>query len=1086
VNKFLSMNMIDNIFSDEIRNGFSSDTNSEILNVDNQLSGLVVAGQCSVWKGDILWLLPENSNFFEKRDELKLWMEFVGSFREIIVLPLPFGDPYVNNTIYPDYHIEKFNLLKTRIQKENVIVIASLLSASIGIEDIRNAKDMVIVVRSGEKIKRDGFIAKLYEMGYSHSNYVDEPGEFQKRGGILDLYPTGTKNPVRIEFFGDEVESITVFNRYHRRSENQIEQIEIPLCGMFGKNMKFSNLLSRKGTKSLPERLIDLKVIYNDRDLVQNSADESRNNFLKIYELEADSEIPSPDNLLKTDISRYLHLNILSLTDEIYSNVELKKLNKNLREYNTSDLERLKKVSQVSEVFLLMKSRSIIDNLRAGGVKLKSKNFPIPCSFKNIITDSIFLTDRKFVYIDPVSSTDDFESENLLKTLEPNEFIVHEKHGIGLFRGLRLLTLGGLEQEFIETEYLNKEILYVPVSEVNALKKYFSFKGDPAKLDRIGGKSWIKKKNNAKKSIVFFAKELLDLYAMRRSVKGFSHVGDRDMEFQLKNSFPYIETEDQVSAIRDVMSDLEKSFPMERLICGDVSFGKTEVAIRAAMRVVGSGGQVALLCPTTILALQHFKTFSKRFAGLPISIKMLSRMVTPKEQKLILKDLESGGIDILIGTHSILSKKAVYKNLRLFIIDEEQRFGVFQKENLKQGKENVDVLVLSATPIPRTLSLSMAGLQDISTIRTPPRGRMKIRNYIGSFSKQIIVSALLKEIERGGGVYIVYNSIDKIFTFGELLNKWLPDVNVAVIHAQMKNDKIEQNLMKFISGDCPVLLSTTIIENGIDITKANTLIVIDAEKFGLTQLYQLRGRIGRGELQAYAYFLTGSKIISEKARLRLEGIRDHSDVGAGFKLAEYDLKLRGAGSLLGNKQHGHIEALGFDYYNSMLKQAVDEFKGKKSKKWNGRVNVHFKYSVRDDYIPKSSDRIYFYSKIIEAKNFDEIYMIRTDLENRFGKGGEEESKIFYLVKVKLIAALVDAESVDVFSDSFKFSFGTSDNMEIILNKFLSNGIRLEKYDDISLTFEHNNDEEILNEIYNFLKKIPKPVKNAYKSDIISP
>ncbi len=1080
------MNMINKIFSDEIRSQFSSSLNSEIPNVDNRLTGLIVAGQCSFWSGDILWLLPEYSGFLEKRSELRQWMQLVGDFREIIVFPLPFGDPYVNNVIYPDYHIEKFNFIKSRIQKKSVVVIASLLSVSIGIETEDKLKDMIFVVRRGEKIKRDGFIEKLFEMGYSHSNYVDGQGEFHKRGGVVDLYPSGTENPVRIEFFGDEVESITVFNRYHRRSENQIDLIEIPVYGMFGKNMKFSDLLSLGGTKSLPEHLIDPKIIYNDRDSVQIGSKDSLDNFKKIYEFEGNSKIPSPEILLKADLSPFPYLNISCLTDEIYSKSELKKLNKNLRGYKTSDLEELKKVSQVSEVFLLTKSRGIVDNLRAGGIRLKSENFPIPHSFKNRITDSLFLTDRKFVYSDSVSLPDDFESENLLKTLKSNEFIVHEKHGIGLFKGMRVLKFGEVEQEFIKVEYLNSEILYVPVSEVNALKKYFSFKGDPGKLDKIGGKSWSRKKYNAKKSIISFAKELLDLYALRRSVKGFSHFGDSDMESYLRNSFPYVETQDQILAINDVMSDLEKSFPMERLICGDVSFGKTEVAVRAAMRVVGSGGQVALLCPTTILALQHFKTFSRRFSGLPVNIKMLSRMVSPKEQKLILKELEEGGIDILIGTHSILSNKAVYKNLRLFIIDEEQRFGVFQKEKLKQGKENVDVLVLSATPIPRTLSLSMAGLQDISTIRTPPMGRMKIRNYIGSFSKQIIISALLKEMERGGGVYIVYNSIEKIFEFKERLNNWLPDINVTVIHAQMKNDRIERNLMEFIKGAYSVLLSTTIIENGIDIEKANTLIVIEAEKFGLTQLYQLRGRIGRGELQAYAYFLTGSKIISEKAKLRLEGIRDHSDIGAGFKLAEYDLKLRGAGSLLGNKQHGHIEALGFDYYNSMLKQAVDELKGVGTKKWDGNINIHFKYFIGNDYILKSSDRIYYYSKIVKAKTFDEVDAIKTDLVNCYGMVGEEESKIFYVVKVKLIAALAETDSVDIFSNRFKLGFTKRDKMEIIFNELLSKGIKLNKDDSISFTVQFDGDEEILKEIYFFLKKFTDFTKKTYKSDIIFP
>ncbi len=1058
------------IFSNELKRKFSSRDNTEIKNVDRDLTGLITAGVSLDWNGDILWLHPENSNLFEVRSKLRLWMNLTGSEKDIVIFPLPFGDPYVNNLIYPDFHIEKFNFFKVKLKKKQVIIIATILSASIGFEDPDRIGDLIFSLRVKDEIKRDILIEKLHDMGYSHSNYVDDPGEFQKRGGVLDVFPSGTEYPVRIEFFGDEVESITFFDRNTRRSVGQSDSIEIPLYGLFGKEMKFEDLLSGHKFNLLTGIMENPKLIYDDKLSVEKSSEVSRENFRKIFKLNSGTEIPEPDKLFKKIPQGTPYLNISGETDEVTKKTELRKLNKNLREFNTEDLGKLKRRSVDSTIFLFTKSLSLRENLQAGGVRLRFEDHIIPHSFVNVSTSSYFLTDRKYIFRDNIGDVEDVDSESLLKTLEPGDHIVHEKHGIGVFRGLQLLEFSNSQQEFIKAEYLNNELLYVPVSEANVLKKYFAFKGEPGKLDRIGGKSWSQKKTRAKKSIIQFAKELLDLYALRSSIEGYSHKGDRDMEYHLERTFPFVETPDQVLAIKDVMADLERTFPMERLVCGDVSFGKTEVAIRAALRVVSSGKQVAVLCPTTILAMQHYRTFSKRFEGLPVNIRMLSRMVSAAKQKHVFEELKNGSIDILIGTHSILSNKAEYKNLGLFIIDEEQRFGVFQKEKLKQGRENVDVLVLSATPIPRTLSLSMAGLQDISTIRTPPRGRMKIRNYIGSFSRQIIISAILKETQRGGGIYIIYNSVAKIFSFKELLNKWLPDIKIAVIHAKMRSQNIEKNLLDFINGEYSVLLSTTIIENGIDISKVNTLIVVDAEKFGLTQLYQLRGRVGRGEQQAYAYFLTGSDVISEKARLRLDGIRDHSDVGSGFKLAEYDLKLRGAGSLLGNKQHGHIEALGFDYYNSLLKQEVDDLKGKKEKEWNGEVNVHFRYSIGSDYISRSSDRIDFYSKIINAKDMDEIELLKNDLLSRFGDGGDDISKIFYVAKVKLIAAEAGTSSVSIFSDHFIFEFENVEKTDNILNKLTLSDFEKERDEINSVSFSYNAESEILNDLYNTLKK----------------
>ncbi|HNX97306.1 MAG TPA: CarD family transcriptional regulator, partial [Candidatus Aminicenantes bacterium] len=534
--------------------------------------------------------------------------------------------------------------------------------------------------------------------------------------------------------------------------------------------------------------------------------------------------------------------------------------------------------------------------------------------------------------------------ERWLEELTPGDPVVHAVHGIGRFAGFAAMTVEGRFAEYLKIEYLNREYLYVPVYELDSLHRYNAPGGGeaPPACDRLGGKSWRQKRDRARKALVHFARELLELYARRKSVPGTSYPRVDEWERTLEESFPYPETPDQRQAIARVLDDLEAPCPMDRLVCGDVSFGKTEVAVRAAARVLAAGRQVALLCPTTILALQHFQTLQKRFAGLPVTVRMLSRLVGAGEKAATLKGLRTGGVDLVVGTHALLGTAVEFRDLGLYLIDEEQRFGVFQKERIKQGREHVDVLTLTATPIPRTLSLALAELQDVSLIRTPPLGRRAIRNYVGTLSREVVTPAIQHELERGGQVFLIYNRIDTIFSFRDRVAEWLPGVPMAVIHAQMSPAVIEKTLLAFIAGRYRVLISTTLIENGIDIPGVNTLIVAAADRFGLTQLYQLRGRIGRGDRQAHAYFLVEpGKVPSEIAQKRLDAIREFTELGAGFRLAEFDLQLRGAGSLLGARQHGHIEALGFDYYLDLLKQAIHELQGRAGEEIPAAVTVRF-------------------------------------------------------------------------------------------------------------------------------------------------
>jgi len=611
--------------------------------------------------------------------------------------------------------------------------------------------------------------------------------------------------------------------------------------------------------------------------------------------------------------------------DEISTPIEWVKLQKSILDFNLEDIHTVREnVESGGYRLVIFSDKENTDNFKQEFDEFTLVPTSIPRSFKNPETRTIFLADKHFRYSEKPRKETRAKSDQLLEDIQLGDLVVHQTHGIGRFVGFKTLTFEGHVSEFLKIQYLNNEHLYVPVYELDALSKYASFEGHLPNLDKMGGNSWALKKKRAKKSIVNFAKDLLELYAMRKAIRGSAYPPDYELEQKLDQGFQYVETEDQKRAIKDVFTDLEARYPMDRLICGDVSFGKTEVALRAALRVVANGKQAALLCPTTILSYQHFSTFKNRFQDFPVSVAMLSRMVTQKQKKKVQEGLANGSIDIVIGTHSLISRNITFKRLGLYIIDEEQRFGVFQKEKLKKGREDVDVLTMSATPIPRTLSLGLAGLQDVSTIRTPPLGRLAVKNFVGYFSREIVVSAILNEVDRDGQIFVVYNDIEKIYSFQKDLERWLPSIPSVVIHAKMSNQDIETNLMDFIAHKYKVLLSTTIIENGIDIPDVNTLIILNADRFGLTQLYQLRGRIGRSHRQAFAYFLVHTMNLSDKAKSRLDAIREFADLGSGYKLAEFDLKLRGAGSLLGNRQHGHIEALGFDYYHQLLVDTIKE------------------------------------------------------------------------------------------------------------------------------------------------------------------
>ncbi|MCP4219114.1 MAG: transcription-repair coupling factor [bacterium] len=1066
--------MLADIFSPGFSLLLTSADSPGIENIPPDLVELAVAGTFALTQNHLVWVVGENENLKEKKEKLLLWLRLfeveTGGFA-IVSYMRPFEDPYINKENRLPAAGEKAGLVAALQENKRLLVLTTRSALCVKIEQMEQLDDFFLTSAVDDEINREELWRKLLEMGYRSRNIVEEPGDIARRGSIVDVYPVsatfapGGNMPVRIEIEAEMVVSIRQFHPDTQKSIQQLQQVSFPMARFFshqGGDNAVNPAYGEPGTDEnqptgqsdtatsgnqattgensgvqqgmvyLTELLKDYKLILSDPNRIDGEFQKLLDHYWKIYDIapEKERQRGKPGELLNFPLHKESYLAIAETYDDMGAPPQLVKLKHSLMELDQADIGTIKDKIENSAytLHIFTRRKEVAENLSEHWGNVHTLDYEIPFSFENPETRHIFLTHRHFRWFNRSASTEisrelkSTKHSGFVKEIAVDDLVVHKIHGIGRFVGFQKLGIGNEVTEFLKLGYLNDEYLYVPVYELDVLAKYTAFEGGKPRLDKMGGSSWRSKQNRAQKSIVRFAGELLQLYAKRKAVKGSSFSKDFQMEEQLVREFGYVETLDQKRAIKEVLGDLEAEYPMDRLICGDVSFGKTEVAVRAAFRVIAGGKQAAVLCPTTILAFQHYSTFKKRFASFPVNIAMLSRMVSAKEKKRILAELEQGRIDIVIGTHALISKGVVFRDLGLYVIDEEQRFGVFQKEKLKKDREHIDALSLSATPIPRTLSLSMAGLQDISIITTPPIGRIAVKNYVGWFSREIVVSAVLNEIERDGSVFIIYNNIDKIYTFQEQLKEWLPDVETRVIHARMKGEAIEKILMDFINKKYKVLISTTIIENGIDIPHVNTLLVLDADRFGLTQLYQLRGRIGRGNRQGYAYFLIKSPRITHKAKARLEAIREFAQLGSGFKLAEFDLELRGAGSLLGNKQHGHIEALGFEYYHNLLNNTVKELQGKQEQERETKIKINFSYSIDPAYIPDSSERIAFYRRILDSRDIPRLQELRMELSDRYGRFPPGIEKIFFTGLMRVLARRYQFEEMELFTDSIEIRF----------------------------------------------------------------
>ena len=982
-----------------------------------------------------------------------------------------------------------------------------------------------IDLRPGQDIAPTDLAELLIDAGFSREDPADEHGEFAVRGGIVDIFPAGAEQPVRLEFVGDTIETLRTYDPATQRSIAPLDQVVIiPLRDV---------LESRAGEEGAGERSATLfdylrrareaRIVISERDEVDAHATKLLEQVQRSYdqatgaidenaaageepliseaEWEELSEEDDPDILSeraelkarKADLARplkgrgresgpkrpalhmpakrpALHMPALHLPppSELFAdwNVVSARLDqathlahlgldeppapstdhpasgvvrcqpavemrgrvadwvneiRRRRDEGETTLfvaatpgraERTIELLKEYEVFAVPVERA--EDARYAAVLIAvgglSRGFRLPDAALQIYAEPDVFEEERRAPERRRAAAKAFLSD--LRDLKAGDLIVHVDHGIGVFVGLKQIGIGDSMQEFLELRYAGDDKLFVPVERLDLVQKYTG--GTRPPIDKLGGTSWERAKTKVKKAMRDMAEELLKLYAARKAVPGHAFSPDSHWQQEFEDAFEYELTPDQKTAIADIKRDMESPTPMDRLLCGDVGYGKTEVALRAAFKVVMDGKQVAFLAPTTVLAFQHQKTLRERFAGFPVRIDMVSRFRTKGEQKETLADLAAGKVDIIVGTHRLLSKDVQFRDLGLLVVDEEQRFGVAHKEKIKQLRKKVDVLTMSATPIPRTLNMSLVGIRDMSIIETPPKDRLSIQTNVVKFDQAVIGRAIRNELERGGQVYFVHNRVESIFSIGNLLQRLVPEARVVVGHGQMAEDQLERAMLDFVARKFDVLLATTIVENGLDIPNANTIVINRADRYGLSQLYQLRGRVGRSDRPAYAYLLIPPEDnLSPVAKKRLAAIKEFSDLGSGFRVAALDLEIRGAGNLLGGEQSGQIDAVGFEMYMKLLEQTVRELKGEDIED-DVRATVNLKVDLRidDTYVPDMNQRLMLYRKVAAARSDDEIDRVLEEASDRYGPLPDSVLNLADYGRIRVMADRIGIETID--------------------------------------------------------------------------
>jgi transcription-repair coupling factor (superfamily II helicase) len=1014
---------------------------------------------------------------------------------EIAWLPGPEVDPYRGMSLHPEIAAARSLAIWQLLRVQPLVLIASASAAVVRLPGPQHFLYNCLHLRKGEDFSPEHLRERLQEMGYVEDDPVTEAGEFSLRGGILDVFPPNRSNPVRLEFFGDNVESLREFDPDTQRSVAPLTQAEvIPMreCCANGAQLRrwaeeapkhwsepfLAHLeeelgLARQGEPfpavefhlplveplehSFFDCLTGFRLIVCEREALEVAVD--RHNA-ELYErfvdcVEAHKPVLAPEQIYLTgdqfraSLDRLPRMEIEELSMERAEAPPLFVSTQSTRRYhgNVRDLiSDLKKFLESKEnvIFLFPnlgraeRMRDILQEYEVPsrlcvaetapegegppkegvvliGVGQLRAGFYLPSERLRVLTaQDIFdemetpPTLRRFRRAQRHLFLSDF------RDLKAGDYVVHMDHGIGQFCGLKTITLQDGSREFVLLTYQDGARLYVPVERLDLVQKYSSVGGTHPPLDRLGGTSWERTKSRIKRSMRDMAGELLRLYAQRQMVQGFAFSLDTTWQQEFEDAFEFDLTPDQAEAIAVTKKDMEAVRPMDRLLCGDVGYGKTEVAMRAALKAVMDGKQVAVLAPTTVLAFQHYNTFRRRFAAFPIRIELLSRFRDRKEQKKIVEELDAGAIDIVIGTHRLLSKDVAFKDLGLVIVDEEQRFGVAHKERLKALKTRVDFLTLTATPIPRTLNMALMGLRDMSIIETPPKNRLAIQTSVVKFSTDVIRSAIELELARKGQVYFVHNRVETIQSAAAMVQRLVPRARIGIAHGQMSERELERVMLRFVQEELDILVATTIIENGLDIPRVNTIVINRADLYGLSQLYQLRGRVGRSDRRAYAYLLVApDEILSEVARKRLAAIREFSDLGTGFRVAALDLEIRGAGNLLGAEQHGQINAVGFDLYCHLLEQTVEELSGEKvEEELSTALNLNLDIRIPEDYIADSGQRLRMYKRISSAKDNMGLDELQQEMVDRYGKYPEPVENLFQYARLRLGASELQIQGIE--------------------------------------------------------------------------
>jgi len=1011
------------------------------------------------------------------------------------------------------------------LREKPELIIMPLKSITEKFPNEKFFKENRLILRKNEEISHEKLGKILNNLGYRRSTMVSDIGEYSIRGDIADIFPP-QDNPIRLEFWGDEIVDIRYFNNETQKSINKIESAEILPLHKF--------IIGDTIPENFPQQLIDTlseEKYFEGIEIYQsyfNNELVSVVDYLKDYVFIFDemSELSSKYDLLEKNYEQQYNENIK--TELIYPLKELnhvtqgeffKEITTNTKisfnnfidssysdliEFETSgvmnfnaDIEgfcefikskpeyqiviatdfkdRVNDILREHEIFGV----EFIENISANGTVLEKEKLILLTDKELFNKRSKEITDSRRNYYK--EKPEYIENINDIKE---GEFVVHSIHGVGVYIGLTKQELDGQYKDYLTIEYANKDKLHIPAEQINLLCRYRGAGNTKPKLSRMGGSDWENTKTKVKKEVETIAYDLLRLYARRKMQTGIQFEPDNTWQVQMEEAFEYIETPDQMRSINEIKSDMESPVPMDRLICGDVGYGKTEVAMRAIFKAVTSGKQVALIVPTTILALQHYQTLSERFKPFGVKTELICRFKSGKEKKETLKNLALGSCDVVVATHSLLQDNISFKDLGLLVIDEEHKFGVRHKEKIKQLRENIDIISMSATPIPRTLYMSLSGIKDMSVINTPPKNRLPIKTYVGSANDNIIKNAITHELDREGQVFFLYNRVETINEFKFYLQKLMPSVRIGIAHGQLSKGELENIIVDFSNREYDVLLCTTIIENGLDIPNANTIIIYDTDKFGLAQMYQLRGRVGRSERQAYCYCLyQNNKQLTKDASQRLKAIKEFSNLGSGYQIALRDIEIRGIGNILGTKQHGHMVNVGFDTYCQLLEETVRELRGEKTETMEPAIiDINVTAFIPDDWVGSVDQKMIEYKRLADVKNETELNYILPEWKDRFSKIPESVENLIKLIKLRLLATdagiTLARETEDCIRIHTKYSLREWRLIQSKLSRNVAKYIKsVQSLKDGYSVLLFNHSRLSFNELFNILSDLFYDVKN---------